>query len=350
MPRPDAFTARVLGPEHRAAWDAMLRNHALSRTIVPKWDDLAGWTSHELGLFRGEELVGGLTYAVRRIPMLPVSLGRISRAMIGPTRHSEMLEVLLDEVERFSKLRLIVETELRLRIPGDDAVEGFEYHRDLERLFADYGYYALSKIDTTYLVPIDRDDEALLKGFESKGRNSIRKALKTGAEVKTSDDASLMESFYDSYVKMSTRKKAPLTPKALVVQGLKPAIDGGYAELYTESYGGKISNMVVVDALGIPYYALGTRTEANVKGEVHGAAQVLHYEIMKRMRDRGKKFYDLGGCEGPVPIEGHPNFGVWRFKYNFGGVFTRFMPYYRKARGPTREVLDAVHKIRGDYL
>jgi hypothetical protein len=350
MARPDAFIARTFGPEQNQAWDAMMRKHALSRTIVPKWDDLAGWTPHEIGLFRGEELIGGLTYAVRRIPMLPVSLGRISRVMIGPARHSEMLEALLGEVERFSKLRLVVETELRLRIPGDDAVDGFEYHRDLERLVADFGYRALSKIDTTYLVAIDRDDETLLKGFESKARNSIRKALKSGALVRTSDDASLIESFYDSYVKMSTRKKAPLTPKTLVVQGLKPAIDLGYAELYTESYDGKISNMVVIDALGIPYYALGTRTEANVKGEVHGAAQVLHYEIMKRMRDRGKKFYDLGGCEGPVPIEGHPNFGVWRFKYNFGGAFVRFLPYYRKTRGPTREVLDAVHKIRGDYL
>ena len=108
--------------------------------------------------------------------------------------------------------------------------------------------------------------------------------------------------------------------------------------------------MVVADVLGVPCYVLGTRTEANVKGEVPGAAQVMHYEIMKRMRDRGKKYYDLGGCEGPVPIEGHPNYGVWRFKYGFGGTFVKFLPYFRKNRGPTRKVLDAAHRYRGDDL
>lgn len=350
MPGVDAFLARVIAPRERPEWERLLRTHAMSRAIVPKWDELSGWTMVDFGLFRGAELLGGLVLAVRRIPLLPFSLSRISSVMIGPARHTEMLETLLQEVERYCALRLIVETEARLRIPADDRLEGFEYHRGVARLLRDLGYHALSKVDMTYLLPIDREDEAILGTFESKSRNAVRKALRTGAVVETSNDASLMENFYDAYVKMSTRKKAPLAPKTLVVEGLEPLIARGQAELYTESYRGRVSNMVVVDALGIPCYSLGTRTEANVKGEVPGAAQVLHYQIIRRMRDRGKKFYDLGGCEGPTPAEGHPNFGVWRFKHNFGGTFVRFLPYYRKTRGPTREVLDAVHKIRGDYL
>lgn len=345
-----ASVVRVIGPQDRAAWERLIAAHAMSRTIVPAWDQLSGWTMHDFGLFFGTKLIGGLTLAVRRIPLLPFSLGRISVLMVGPARHAEMVEALLEEVERFSRFRLIVETEIRLRIPGDDTLEGFEYHRDLARVFADFGYCTLSKLDSTYLVRLDRDDEALLASFESKARNSIRKALKRGAAIETSTDTSLMDVFYADYEQMSERKGAPLTPKAHIVDGLKPLIERATAELYTESYEGRISSMVVIDALGIPCYTLGTRTRANVAGDVPGAAQALHYGIMKRMRDRGKKFYDLGGCEGPVPIEGHPNFGVWRFKYNFGGTFVRFMPYYRKARAGTREVLDAVHRIRGDYL
>ena len=27
--------------------------------------------------------------------------------------------------------------------------------------------------------------------------------------------------------------------------------------------------------------------------------------------------YDFGGSPGPVPVQGHPNYGVWKFKHEF---------------------------------
>lgn len=345
------WKAGPLPPEDIAEWDRLFRSHPASRSIVPKWEELAGWTEHRISVHRGKSLAGGAIMAVRRVPGLPVSLGRVTCLMIGHHDAREMLDNLLAALERFSVRHLIVETELRLRIPASDALEGFGYHREIISSLEHWGYRALAKVDTTYVVHIDKDDEDLLNSFERSARNKIRKAQKSGAVISISNDYRLLEEFYDAYLHMAARKRAPIPPKVLVGQGLKPLIEQGYALLFTESYAGRISNMVVVDTLGIPCYVLGTRTKANVSGEVPGAAQALHFEIMKTLRNRGKKYYDLGGCEGPTPVEGHPNYGVWRFKYGFQGPFVQFLPYFRKARGPfTRSLMDFVHRLRGDFV
>ncbi len=328
-----------------------MRTHPAGRCIVPKWEELAGWTNHAIGAFVDGALFGGIDIAVRRIPKLPLQLSRVSRIMLAEGREIEILEALLKELERFSMRHLVIETELRLRIPASDDLAGFGYHRSVDAVLKDYGYRPLQKVDTTYFIDLDRDDESLLQSFSSKVRNKIRKAQKGGAVVEVSKDYALLEDFYEAYLDMGERKSAPIPPKTFIGEGLVPLLDAGVALLVTESYEGQVSNMVIVDALGIPCYALGARTKANVLGEVPGAAQVLHYEVMKMLRAKKKKYYDLGGCEGPIPIEGHPNFGVWHFKHAFSGRFVRFLPYYRRVRGSLlRPVMDAVHRLRGDYV
>lgn len=344
------LTSRPIREGEAGAFEALLGSHPAGRAVVPRWDELAGWTSHEIGAFAGGQLVGGLIYAIRRIPALPLCLGRITCVLIGPPDAARMLELLLEQVERVSLRRLVVETELRLRIPATSGLVGFEYRTEVARIAGSFGYRALSKTDSTYVAAIDRSDEELLASFEATTRNRIKKAKKNGAVVATSRDPLLMERFYDAYLEMGHRKRAPIAPKALVVQGLRPLIEAERAFLFTESYGAHVSNMVIVDALGVPCYIFGTRTEANVKGDVPSAAQVLHYEIMRFFRERGKRHYDLGGCEGPTPIEGHPNFGVWRFKHGFRAPYVEFLPYLRKTRGPlSRPILELAHGLRGDY-
>lgn len=346
-----AWRAGLIRQGDERAWNELYQTHPLSRAIVPKWEELAGWSNHRLGLFEGHTLIGGLILSVRRVPMLPVSLSRVTLAMVGPTGHGEMLHALLAAIERFCIRRFVIETEFRLRIPACDDIEGYKYYRELMRVLTGCGYRPLNKVDSTYLVRIDKDDDALLTAFEPSARNKIRRAQKAGVQISTSNDMVLLEQFYNAYRAMSERKQAPIEARTLVVDGLKPLIEAGHARLFAETYDGQVSNMAIVDVLGLPCYVLGVRTEANVRDEVPGAAQALHYEIMRVLRNEGKKYYDLGGCEGPTPIAGHPNYGVWRFKYGFQGSYVRLLPYFRKTRGPlSRPVLDFVHRLRGDYI
>jgi hypothetical protein len=323
----------------------------MARAIVPGWEVLAGWTNHDFGLFADGALVGGLVLSMQRIPYAALALSRINVLMVDRGEPlSPQLDALMGAVERFSLKNLVLETELRLRLPVTAGIPGAALNRALRGGLETHGYSPLTKVDTTYFVRIDQDDEALINSFDRSARNKIRKAQRSGVQVKLSKDYSLLDDFYAAYLDMCQRKQAPVQPEALVGRGLRPLIESGQALLFTEVYPEGIGNMVITDALGVPCYVLGTRSPANVRGEVPGAAQVVQYEIMRFFRDRGVGWYDLGGCEGPVPVEGHPNFGVWRFKYGFLGEFVRFIPYMRRVRGPFQRVAHAAHVLRGDFI
>jgi hypothetical protein len=348
-PRSEAYVVEPIGPEAQGDWDRLRLRHPASRAIVPRWEELAGWTSVRFGAFEGGHLAGGLVLSVRRIPKTPVSLSRITLALLAAGREAEMLALLLAAVDRYAARHLVLETELRLRIPAGGQLSGFADTRVLDGLLRELGYRPLAKVSSTYFVPIDRDDDALLGSFASKARNKIRKAEKDGARVVVSRDPRLLEDFHQAHLDMKARKSAPIPPRILIAEGLIPLLEREEALLVTESYGDRIANMAIVDALGVPCYTLGARTRAHAAGELAGAAQIVHYELMKRFRDRGGRYYDLGGCEGPVPIEGHSNYGVWRFKHAFNGIFVKFMSDYRKTRA-LRRYLDPVHRYRGDYV
>lgn len=348
MPR--GLEVHPIADEADPPWRALLDRHVMARSIVPAWEVLAGWENAPYGLYDHGELVGGFLLSTQRIPFTPLKFSRINCLMVGPERPVEGLDALLAALDRIAIKRGLIETELRLRIPTVDDIPGFEAHAPLRATFERHGYNPLGKVDTTYFVRVDRDDDTMLASFDRSARNKIRKAQRSEVQVEVSSDFTLLDDFYDAYIDMCHRKSAPVQPEALVGYGLKPLIERGHALFVTERYGEHVSNMVIVDTLGVPCYVLGARAPANVRGIVPGAAQVVQFEIMRTMRERGHVWYDLGGCEGPVPIDRHENFGVWRFKYGFGGRFVRFLPYFRKIRGPLPRVVQLTHELRGDFV
>ena len=346
-------TALAIGAEveevHASAeWDELVRRHLGARCIVPLWDELAGWKARQFAFRRSGEMSGGFMLSVRRVPFTPISFSRINCLMLDPQGPLESLDALLEHLERFCRKHLIVETELRLRVPATRGIAGFEDSRELRDSLMEWGYAPLSKIDATYLMDVDRSDDAILASFNASTRSKIRKALRAGATVAPSHDYSLLDDFYTAYEEMCERKGFGLESEDIIATGLRPLLEAGRALLFVERYPEGIGNMVIVDALGVPCYQLGTRSSANVRGEVRGAAQFVQYEIMKAMRDRGSSLYDLGGCEGPEPIEGHPNYGVWRFKHGFRGQFVRFLPFMRRTRAALQHPLHVLHAVRGD--
>ena len=332
------------------AWNRMVATHPMARSMVPMWDELAGWKTQRLAYTRDGEMTGGLMLHTRRIPLTPVGLSRVNCLMLDMGTPMESLEALLDALEAHCRRRLLAETEMRLRIPTTEVPGGFAQTHDVRAALERWGYQPLTKIDSTYLVDITCTDGELLKSFDGRNRNKVRKALRDGATVERSHDYRLLDDFYGSYAQMCHRKSIEQESEDMVGQGLRPILERKHAMLFVERYPEGIGNMVIVDAAGVPTYQLGARSRENVRGEVRGAAQVVQYEIMKYFRERGRRRYDLGGCEGPVPVKGHPNHGVWHFKYCFRGQFVRFLPFMRKSRAKMEHPLHLLHYLRGDAV
>lgn len=345
-----SFEVRPLSDPSDPKWRRLLEAHPLTRSVVPTWETLAGWVPQPIGVYSDGELVGGMLLGERRAPgPLPVSVARVPLVLLGPRHQAAMLVALFAHLEQVARSRRILEIEFRLHIPANEAVPGFEYQIEFWRAFERFGYRMLRGQDHTYFVDIQRTDEELFQSFKPEIKRKIRQAEKAHVHIESTQDHRILEIFHQNYLETVERKGAPLYPRGHIVEGLRPLLADGRIVVLTARYDDVLANILVLDALGIPEYMLGTRTHESVLRAVSSAGHILQYEAMRRMRDLGKPFYNLGGAEGPRPIPGHPNYGVWRFKAGFQGVYVDFLPYFRKSFGARSErVLNLLHRLLGD--
>lgn len=345
------LSVRELDKSEFGEWEKFVAGHPLARTVYPMYYLAAHWTELPIGLFENGRLIGGLLVATRSLGSWPISVSRILAVMVDGDRTREKLERLLAGLEDSCKNRGIVETEVQLRLPANDVVGGYEIWRDISEVFEKHGYRRLPRVERSYFIRIDRPDNELLASFGQQPRNRIKKSAKEGSELFASQDPALLELFYESYAGTADRKHMScVLDRVQVVDGMKPLLESGRAIIFGEKYGSAISNMIIVDPLGTPCAMLASRTRSNVAGELPSCAQAVHFHAMRTMRDRGHRWYDFGGCEGRVPVESHPNYGVWRFKHAFKGEYVTFLPHLRKIRGGelTQPLLTLLHHYRGD--
>ncbi len=344
------FEVRSLSGPSDPAWVALLSEHEVARSIVPAWEEQAGWVPRPIGAFVDGKLQGGLLLTERRAPgPLPVAVARVPLVLLDPAHAGAMLTSLLEHIEREARARGLLELEFRLHVPANEPVPGFEYQIEFWKAFEQFGYRMLKAQDHTFFVDIQRNDDELIGSFKQEIKRKIKQAEKAKVQLEVSKDPRILEVFYQHYLETVDRKGAPLYPRGHVVDGLEPLLADGRVMVLTASYDGVLANLLVLDVLGVPEYMLGTRTSDSVTRAVPPAGHILQLEAMRRMRALGKRYYNLGGAEGPKPIPGHPNYGVWRFKAGYQGVYVDFLPYFRKAFRPRSErVLELVHRLLGD--
>lgn len=337
-------------PTERAAWTLLTRAHPTARVVYPTYSIAAGWSPVELGLFDRGALTAGLLLLIQRAGHLPFSLSRVVSLMVGPRDHAEQADHLLSGVETLALQRRIIETDVSLRIPANDVIPGFGWHAPLLETFRRHGYDPLPRVDRSYFVRVDRSDTELLASFGQKVRNRIKKAHRDGSRVTATQDTRLLGELHAAYAEMAERKEIRVVlPRDILVRGLSRPVRDGEATIFVERYGARVANLMVVDLLGTPCAMVASRTNENVDREIPSSAQSLYFAVMREARARGAAWLDLGGCEGRIPVESHPNFGVWHFKHGFKGEYVTFLPHLRKVRGglPHR-LLPLIHRWRGD--
>ena len=66
-----------------------------------------------------------------------------------------------------------------------------------------------------------------------------------------------------------------------------------------------------------------------MKGRDYETSFLLKWDIIRKMRDEGKVYYDQWGV-APKDSESHPLKGISYFKSGFGGRYVEFLPQYGK--------------------
>lgn len=284
-------------------------------------------------------ICGGVALAVRSVP----PFGRVAEAPGGiladlddAGRVADIVAAVLAELRNYAARRGILACEVTLRIPRQIGDECPPYADPIAGALVRAGLQVDSEVVGTYLQNIDLDDEALIQSVSKNCRRDIRRAMRDGVVVESTQSADELEQFYDAYRQLCILKMLDYASPAFLVRGIGRILGRGAVRLFRASYGGSILNWALVSTVGIPRYLYGASPPSTRDKTLPPTGQILHYEIMRWQREHGAKLYDWGGSFGPVPQRDHRNYGVWRFKHSFGGTFVYHLGHWRWRVRPSR--------------
>ncbi|MDG0817345.1 lipid II:glycine glycyltransferase FemX [Bdellovibrio svalbardensis] len=162
----------------------------------------------------------------------------------------------------------------------------------------------------TLEVNIHRSDEEILEACHGKHRNVIRKAIKDGVKVRLESNP---EVIYQHIHETMLRQNLPYFPSQSYLTCLREELPNNVLFVIAE-FEGKIQGcaVVVFDSYRA-YYMYG----GSVAKPYTGSLNLLHYETMKILRDKGVLVYDLVGARVKV-VPGSKQEGIQNFKIRFG--------------------------------
>ncbi len=182
---------------------------------------------------------------------------------------------------------------------------------------------------STIVVSLDNDDDALLAGFKQKTRYNVRLALKRGVEVEavpTNDET--IDKMYELTQITTSRAGVYLREKSYFSDFWTIHSHLGVGQMFQAKFEGKVLAGAYVTYIGEKalYKDGGSIREHQ---EVQ-APYALQFEIMKWLREKGVKEYDLHGVPPKHQIDNpnHPLAGLARFKTGFNQEITEYIGTY----------------------
>jgi hypothetical protein len=155
-------------------------------------------------------------------------------------------------------------------------------------------------------------EDQILTSFDPKYRKSVNHAEKNGAVVRFGKDQ--FENFYSLYKNTTTRAGIHCDPVEYFNKLFKTV-----GENHVET-GVVYDQEIPVGAILIlysKYSALCTHAGSGGESKLYGAMKMLHYYMMKRMKQKNVRFYDLVGVR--INSNNEALEGIFRFKKGFGG-------------------------------
>lgn len=210
----------------------------------------------------------------------------------------------------------------------------------------------------TIIIDLTKSEEDLLSAMRRQTRYEVRRALKLGLTVKKSNTESTFREFHTTQSQTAARQHfIPPDLKTLLAErkafGEKAQIYISYSKNESPSEGGDGSEtastlapiayaLVLIGATEAAYFeAASTDLNRKLPG-----AYALQWQIIKDLKSRGIKSYNLWGI-APPGAKNHRYSGVTTFKSGFGGEVIEFIPAHDLIISKTRYKLDlAIETLR----
>jgi lipid II:glycine glycyltransferase (peptidoglycan interpeptide bridge formation enzyme) len=272
--------------------------------------EASGHQVFRLGCFQEDELVGGaITYSVTSsfgssplmLPHGPV----LSWENMAVAR--QCLDLLGPELERLASgcgapvVRL--EPTLPLQV--------------FSKFFAAAQREPVDLLPTpTWVVPVDRCDDDILKAMKPKGRYNVRLSLRKGVEVASGISPEDVRDFHELFELTCLRHYFSGEDRAFFDRLVQHLASENMVQVYIARYRGIPLAAAVVVFCGDRATYLYGGTSPFLRHTMSSYA--LHWKIMQDARARGCHVYDLYGV-APDGQEQHPYARFTAFKKKFGG-------------------------------
>jgi len=197
--------------------------------------------------------------------------------------------------------------------------------------------------DRTFLLDLSPSLAELRKKLDGKWRNQLNRAEKNNLTITAGSGEAQYRLFRQIYDKMWSRKRFDTTVDVNEFGrlGVDLPPEQKFKILICEHEGKPVSSLVCSAIGNTGIYLLGATFDEGLKTK---GAYLLHWAMIKWLKENGFQFYDLGG------IDPGKNPGVYHFKQGFSGAdVTRISPFEACENWMSAAGMKAMDFVRSGY-
>jgi len=299
---------------------------------------------------KDNEDIAAVNYSIKRSWGNLISISDILSGFAFKNQPTEeLLGFLVDHYINWAKSNRLSYIRISPWLPKTIAGKETEYVRLFNRIFFDKGFSNIRGGRHTYWIDLTLSEEELFKKMNSQTKRNIQKGLKSDIFIEEYNNLNneLLELFWSLYDNLGNNKGFDTLNKPRFEYEVLSLMKSGLATLFVLRFKGEIINIALASNFGVATYYHGALNPEYKKIEnCPSPGHFSQWHIIKYMKSKGLKIYDMAFCPGPSPIKDHPQIGIWQFKYGFGGNHVEFMPIYGKVLDPISGSIFKIIKYR----
>ncbi len=175
---------------------------------------------------------------------------------------------------------------------------------------------------TEFVLDVEPDLEALLRGMHKNHRKNIHRAERRGLTIRA---ANTLEALLD----LRRMQEAAADRRESRGDGFAVRDAGYFRRAHERVYSKGIGEVLLAfsgeECVGALAYlstsrrAITVRSGCTAKGHEEYAMYLLHLALLKRAKERGWCEVNIGGVPAEAEAQDHPQHGLHEFKKGFGG-------------------------------
>jgi lipid II:glycine glycyltransferase (peptidoglycan interpeptide bridge formation enzyme) len=323
----------------RSQWNSWLENSPGGGHLFQsyEWGEMKrtlNWRPVRLVLEQDGKMVGLGQFLAYNTPLVPGVLMYCAKGPWLPWEDEEAVRAFFGGVISAARSEGAHTVKIEPEVSEQQTkVKGLFSELGLRKFRWDLNYKA------TMIVDLSPSEEDLLANMKGKTRYNVRLAARKGVRVEEDNSPEAREFFWRMVEHTAERNGFWYRPRDYHLAMWRVLFDAGRARLFFATHEEDRLAAMLIYTLGRKYwYAWGASMDE--KRNLM-PTYLLQWELMKWAKERGFTHYDLGAVPSPNNLddEGHPLYGVHKFKEGFGSALVDFVGCWDLPVSPVRAAL-----------